>query len=58
MPNPEFFTTWGRVMLLRFDFTSDYEIIYWVLIAPLALAGAFSLIYGFIGFLQGFIPTT
>jgi hypothetical protein len=56
MVNGDYFRTWFKVLTLRFDFTTQYEMLYWILFAPLAIAGAFALIYGFVGLLQGFIP--
>jgi len=59
LPNPEYISTLGRVMFLQFEFMSgSWVLAQWVILAPLAIAALFSVIYAFTQLLQGFIPFT
>lgn len=58
-PSPEYFATWLRIAIMDFTFLNgDMEMVRWIVLLPIAIAGIASLIYAFVQLLQGFVPFT
>jgi len=54
IPNGEWFSTAFEVMTLRFSFIVDeYEMIWWILIMPIALMGLLSMVLLGVGLIRG-----
>lgn len=53
IPNGEYFSTLFEVLTWQFAFMADYDMVYWILMLPFAIAGIFSLIMLFIGTITG-----
>ena len=59
VPNGEWFSKAFEVFLLRFSFiVNDYEMIWWILLMPIALMGMLSLVMLGVGLLRGNITWT
>lgn len=59
VPNPQYMKTLGRVMFLQFEFMEgDWQLAQWIILAPLAIAALFTLLYALMQLFQGFIPFT
>ena len=54
MPNTQWFEAVFEVMLLRFSFiVDDYEMLWWILLMPIAMMGMLSLVLFGIGLVRG-----
>jgi len=54
IPNAEWFSTAFEVMTLRFSFIVDeYEMVWWILIMPIAMMGMLSLVLLGVGIIRG-----
>ena len=54
IPNAEWFSTAFAVMTLRFSFMiADYEMLWWILLMPIALMGILSMVLMGVGIIRG-----